>query len=455
MFFFAAALYEYGELDVCYQVIDLILTALDEVAFLPTWREKNEYPDFSRVNMLVDCCKFLYISEHDKYYPHMESSLKRFLDCDTIPSDVRLRALKGFCGSSVSFFTRGQKLGTSPDVQLVKQLHLHFVFESKPEKKDAVLACTYLLKEKECSVEELELVHIFLEGLGADQMASEGVRASALGCLVDNSPDKERALRALCDLKNMGLESCGKRFKTIYDSSQNVHDSTIQKAITGALDRLGEQVLVASKTTTLKTVMQELEVEIQKLPSVERFRVRRTLNRMMNDHTTFTDSNFTLSEILCMTWLAIKNELDQTEQIKRLFEELGEMDSTSDGKEGDMPSTQLQSSGCSWGYAARLVNSLSSDGSAVVKISWEDQIKANIQGRLFKLMRTLPEGEEKGLVLAGIMETAESQEIAAYEKFVKEHHLSLYNELKEEFVGGGYLNNREFDGYFAKGFPQR
>jgi len=155
-----------------------------------------------------------------------------------------------------------------------------------------------------------------------------------------------------------------------------------------------------------------------------------------------------------MTWMAIKKELDQTEYISRFFQELDDMDSTFEDQE-DKPTTQLQSSGCSWGYAARLVNTLSGDGCEVVKISWEDQIKANIQGRLFKLMRDLPEGDEKGLVLAGIMETAESQEIVAYEQFVDKHKPKLCDELKGEFVGGGYLSAREFEGYFYKGFPKR
>jgi hypothetical protein len=406
--------------------------------------------------MVVDCCKFLYISEDEAFYPHINSSLERFLKCVGIPSDVRLRALKGFCGKTVSFFTRTDKIYTCPDDQLVKALHLFFVFECDPDKKDAVLACTYLLKANGVTSEELKRLHGYLEQIGDDVTVSESVRATALGCIVDNSPDKERALKALCDLKNMGLESSTKKFKTIYDSSQNVHDSSIEQSVTRALDQLQHQnpvvILVSAKTAVLQQVMGELEVQIQThLTGEKKFRVRRTLNRMLSDETRFTSHNLVLSEILCMVWKTIRSFPNQNEYIKRLIEELDDMDST-DQSQG--PTTELKSSGCSWGYAARLVNSLSGEYT-VIKISWQDQVKSNIEGRLFKIMRDLPEGDHKGLVLAGILQSAEPDEIKAYECFVDEHKTVLYEELKQEFVGGGWLSHREFDGCFQLGFPKR
>jgi hypothetical protein len=84
------------------------------------------------------------------------------------------------------------------------------------------------------------------------------------------------------------------------------------------------------------------------------------------DRTLYSQFTSTLSNILIKLWSYIHESEFKYEMIKRLLEELDEMSGT-----------------CSSGFVSRLVNVLSGfDEKLSIRISYEDQIIANMNGRL-------------------------------------------------------------------------
>lgn len=90
-----------------------------------------------------------------------------------------------------------------------------------------------------------------------------------------------------------------------------------------------------------------------------------SLDRIQMDRALYSKYNNTLVNILLKVWSYTIGHEYETEMHKRLLEELEEMSGT-----------------CSSGFASRLINTISGFGEFNIRISWEDQIIANLYGRL-------------------------------------------------------------------------
>jgi hypothetical protein len=520
--------YELGILDQSCEIFAEILSLVGDSEMYQD-DEKSSVP----LHVFIDCCKFLYITESCEYRSNIQTHFVSYvLMSEHIQSDIKMLAVISLSGREMVFRYRSTSIPTDPDISFLKYFHFKFIFDCKPDKQDAVRSCTFLLKAKEgVTTEEVATIEKYLIEMGSDKTCSESVRATALGCLVDNSKNKSLAFDSLCQLKSMGYDSSQKRFKTIYDSSQNVHEESISSAVSKAITNLSTPEMMLAIKGKLKDVLSEIEVHLCKFQGEKKFRIKRTLNRLIVDETTFGKQKVTLSEILCMVWydnqaflesayetsgkLALKDEpsgqpsFDPSDRLAlgdsltgqfplgdepsgrlalgdepsgrlalgdepsgrlalgdeptkngpsnqrddssgvtkeaseklfldRFFEELDDMDNS------------IRASGCSDGYGARLINSLACVSTAkrnIIQISWKDQIKSNIQGRLYKRMRDL-EGEAKDLVLAGMMESSTKEEFDAYRNFMESCKTILHAEMRDEFVGGGYLTAKVFDAHF-------
>jgi hypothetical protein len=101
-------------------------------------------------------------------------------------------------------------------------------------------------------------------------------------------------------------------------------------------------------------------------------RINLALNRIEMDRALYSRYNSTLVNILLKVWTYLTGHESEEEMQKRLLEELDEMSGT-----------------CSSGFASRLINVISGFGKFSIRISWEDQIKANLFGRLSAAARRI------------------------------------------------------------------
>src|SRR5271155_94762 len=73
---------------------------------------------------------------------------------------------------------------------------------------------------------------------------------------------------------------------------------------------------------------------------------------------------------------------------------------------------------CSSGLVSNLVNALTDENNQIIKISFEDQINANIDGRMQKIICESDE-TTKTIVMFGVMKDASVEEKHGFETFIK------------------------------------
>jgi hypothetical protein len=219
--------------------------------------------------------------------------------------------------------------------------------------------------------------------------------------------------------------------RTIYDDSQNVHDSQINNAVKNALKTLAKDTVRPDDPPKTKTLLLDSAIDtIDHIKTTLEDRkicdnsISLSLGRITTDYAYFTkEHRFRLRDILQRVWNRIINHMDEEtreEAIKRLVDELKDMS----GK-------------CSTGHMSRIVNVLSGfpldkGGLKVVKISWTAQIQANIKGRVNARMRDIEDEDKKGDVVNGMIESGDER--APYTNFVMEVKQDIFEELLQEFI---------------------
>lgn len=256
----------------------------------------------------------------------------------------------------------------------------------------------------------------------------------------------------------------GNSGKSVYDNSQNAHNSDITESVNDIIKSLIEEdktekhkdnvellklqketkdskeskesksldvkikALLDKKITTENSI-EELYSKIKKDVTEEKKldKLMTVLNRLILD--TFKIHNYTLSDILIIIWKKIKTSNKFQELYKRLLEELIDMNST-----------------CSTGHLTRLVNVLSGFDllPEYIKISYKDQLKSNVYGRLTARLKT-ENNNNKTIILEAIA----SGEKEVIQEFIDDNK-DLYDELYKEFVDGKYMNKSDFDAVYNK-----
>ena len=157
------------------------------------------------------------------------------------------------------------------------------------------------------------------------------------------------------------------------------------------------------------------------------------LARISIDRAVYGHSNMGLSTILAKVWTYIQNSEYREELQKRLIEELVESNEK-----------------CSTGYAGRLVNTLSGfDEKMSVGISFEDQIIANLEGRLNARIRMLDDEEMVDKILEEMtIPVIEYDKRSHFLRFFREHISKIREEMYSEFCG--HMDDTDYDFYFRK-----
>lgn len=216
--------------------------------------------------------------------------------------------------------------------------------------------------------------------------------------------------------------------KTIYHDHQNVHVNSIEESVAKMIDALANDVYYNSKENGDVVIIKKEDAltcldEIQNVMSemgILTNSIRKSLNRICIDTSLFGQSRYRTRDILQKVWLRLKYKIIpacQEEAVKILAEELTEASDI-----------------CSSGFAARIVNVLNrfpenlGGISESITISWQEQIKANINARVNYYIRL-----ENNDQLLTAMISNDEKEFQIYVNFLKEILPRIEAELMEEF----------------------
>jgi hypothetical protein len=283
----------------------------------------------------------------------------------------------------------------------------------------SILACQNVLsksEEKESSIENV------LTDFMNDDTLTQRQRADAADVLIHNG-GIESVKSAMEVIKMLG----GENAVSIYENTENVHMHDIDlefinnfklKCPLPDLDFVKKYILRISERLE-KHQIEKIEI---------------SLLRIELDRTTFhsegtTGISHSLQTILIRIFAYIQEQENQlkTELEKRLLEELIDMSGT-----------------CTTGFMGRLVNTLSGFGEYSLKISWEDQIKSNLHGRLNSRILN----EEKMEDILEQMTNIKLKDRSEYLEFFARNISSIREEMYQEFRE--YMSDTDWDLYFRK-----
>jgi hypothetical protein len=278
--------------------------------------------------------------------------------------------------------------------------------------------------------------------------------------------------------------------KTVYDNKQNVHNASIEKSVIGIIEHLCSRKIMTrdnGRDINFEFVKKELmawidtnknkseevdvdgksevededeaeeidvdgksevedEVEAEEVDEYEKAeeeedvddinvtlnKVNLAVKRIQLDQALYSKYNCNLRHIMVMIWSYINKHEHREEITKCLIEELESAYNT-----------------CSSGFASRIVNSISGFGDFSVSISWEDQIVANLAGRLnSRIMTIADEAVRESVINEMMIPVTRYLERKNYMNFFRLEMPKIRQELFEEFKD--HIEEKLFDLYFRK-----
>jgi hypothetical protein len=101
---------------------------------------------------------------------------------------------------------------------------------------------------------------------------------------------------------------------------------------------------------------------------------------------------------------------------------------------------------CTTGHYVRLIGLVASESETPFQITYEQQLKSNIEGRVHAKLKSGPR-EEMNIVIEDLIEPV-SDRRPEYHVIIKHILDEVYTELQEEFVKTGYIPQHQFDQWF-------
>lgn len=298
----------------------------------------------------------------------------------------------------------------------IRHAQLSFLLCSENNVYYRILAGQYLLQK--CNlIQEIQLqVCEEIEKIASDNTVEYNRRADAADVLLRIGVTKEYkdiGKRIINQLASMD----GKIVHTIFDNAQNVHTEKVEESVndilgflSGSLQKInGEPIDFSYINTQIESILRTEKQALYRVLADENIKekcvycqsgieelilheehkfcgekcvqmhtretkIRLAMNRIYMDRALYSKFNNSLINILLRVWsyISTKEEETQIEMKHRLLEELEEMSDT-----------------CSSGFASRLVNVLSGFSEFNILISWEEQIRANVAGRLNAKIRDI------------------------------------------------------------------
>ena len=321
------------------------------------------------------------------------------------------------------FFSNNEKI-IKLDYDIVNACH-HYYFLNHQKFNGPlvyrILSAQYLLTQFPLGTYNDEEVQNFLYDIAKDSENEIHYRAECADILSRVGYDKYREMgeEVLYELGRSLTVDKDKLF-TIYSNAQNVHDPTITKKIIESL-----QYLIS--TTVPKCHSGDVfEILKDTLKNSEYDKIRDTViesfQRVIIDTSRY--EGLSMCDIMLYVWERIIQSNNKEELIKRLIEELSDMNNS-----------------CSSGHISRLLNVLSGffEDIKPVQISYEEQLKSNVFGRYTNVLRTLDEKMRDDV----LKEMSSQEEKPTCDEVIFSY--SPKDELYEEFVGGEYMTSEVFE----------
>jgi DNA-binding cell septation regulator SpoVG len=389
----------------------------------------------------LEAVRFLYSADEPKERDIAKSVLIKIISEESLPCKFRYETIATYISKTgISSLMNTQKIKVPYDEGFVFCLQDPFFWNSLNDTRYRILSGQHLLQmSSRVKFDRIKIEEVLLH-FSQDIQNSENTRADAADVVLRLGSSVNRML-ARAVITELGFSADGekKHIKTIYDDSQNVHNSVINDQVNSFLTK----ILDPSSRNSMKSfkdINHEISVKIREdkygLSQKIKNAIYKTLSRISVDTASFTKYNATLAEILCHVWARIHSkEFDKDVQDLleiRLFDELSDMSDT-----------------CSSGHASRFVNVFSTVDTTLA-ISWEDQIKANLKGRIQAKIRDCKDEDTQAAIAMGTMEGADKEDILAYHKFLLECITEIHEILIEEFVDEGYIKENEFEAHFEK-----
>lgn len=388
----------------------------------------------------VEACRFLFATEDEEWMDVASETLRDITSSkfSKLSTEQRYRIICCFNSTTgIRSVFNQRKLMVPYDEEFMYGLQKPFFFDSENDTRYRILSGQHLLQMAILPEDERKNVIQELIAIATDVEEEYNIRADAADVIIRlGGKHAQEGRRIMSELSG--------KHKDVYDDAQNVHNASISECVDKFIVQLIENTALGN--VTYEAVKDRVSVLISNsskgaqgkqsgpgyLDSRERLSAFESLNRIDLDTATFTSYNVTIRDILVLVWVKIQECNEENlrgEMEKRLLEELVDMAGT-----------------CSSGHSSRIVNVLSYYDDTFT-ISWQDQIIANVKGRLEARIRDCDEDLSEAVML-GMMDGASEDDREIYIEFVTENLLEIEDEMKTEFVGDGYLEEKEFDRLF-------
>ena len=334
-------------------------------------------------NGLPSLCKleFVYYLMESENNDHINKSVDLLMSivCDkNIPVDYRYKILNSLDKKTGVIFNN--KISD----YIIKSSFIRFIEDDQEESYYKCLGIQYLYRYKEnFEITDFSKMETILIDMAKDELLEYNRRADAADTLYNIGSDesKKKAKDILSYLGNING-----RAKTFFENSQNVHSISIEKSVLESIKS------ILSTHTTKNYSFEKIKNKLKKIsaaslstsekPVAERStilgsafkyeNIKMALNRIYLDNILYSEFNITICKVFEKVFSIAMEHENKEELFLRIFQELADMADT-----------------CSSGYISRIVNILSGYLDTI-RISWEEQIISNFNGRINFLMRQIP-----------------------------------------------------------------
>lgn len=387
----------------------------------------------------VEACRYLFFSELPINKELSQECLVEIIENLEIPSDQRYKIIAGFISrTGFSSYLNSKKIPIPYDEEFVYGLQTPFFYETANGIRERILSGQHICSMDHTPEEEkVSICETFLD-IARDDKYEENVRADAADVVLRmgraGQPEIARSI-----ITELGYSALGKtgslmdKVRTVYNNSQNIHDENISKHVNKFIEKIVEESKL-EEMKEYKQVQKEVIglVKSKEFDKTEKYKIYGALNRISLDTAVFTKYNITMSQLFIIVWIKINQHEKETKGMleDRLLQELMEMSET-----------------CSSGHAGRFVN-VFAGVDADINISYEDQITANLAGRIKARIRDIPDSDVRASVSMATFPDASEEDIEIYKTFMDAALESIRAELYGEFVGDGYITHDQFVLYF-------
>lgn len=277
-----------------------------------------------------------------------------------------------------------------------------------------ILAGQYLMQK--CKDRIPGFAEDFLMDFAQDPDLDYNLRADAADVILGlgNNEMKEQAREVIMLL---GLE--GGDGKTVYGNAQNVHTHSVEESVLEVIQTLYSMEYPIELTFDQVKSKAEEVVEHHKdeleLTEEDLKKIKVALNRVTMDRALYSKHKCGLKNIMVRVWTWMQHSEYLEEMEKRLLQELIEMSGT-----------------CSSGFASRLCNVVCGFGEMNLRISWEEQIVGNLNGRLNARIRDMEKDLSYDDVLQIIVTHLEEEDELKVDPKVNEGYKVKLNRYERE-----------------------